>query len=136
MLMRLIVNMGNWCWGLIGRFDHALESLDRWSMKNKSSFRLTLLAGNALVKFCEDHGRGETELRHLLEKIEAGDAEAARRVFRSIPWSGGMMTFSDWIPPVVFESETPEYVDCVFGALTERFCRVAVDLLDIDLKRK
>ncbi len=134
--MRLIVNLGNWCWGVVGSFDRATQKYDRWIMKSKSGFQLTLLAGNALVKFCEDHGRGEPQLRRLLEKIEAGDAEAARREFKSIHWGVSMMCFSDWYPPVVFESETQEYVNCVFRALTDQFCWFALDLLEIDPRRK
>ena len=115
---------------LIDSVDHIAVSIEGWSMKTKSTVTATLLAAKALTKFCEDHGRPVQALRSCMDALEAGDARTARTAFKAIPW-GGMMSFGDWIPPVVQDSETPDYVITVFESLTERFYRLAVDLLEI-----
>jgi hypothetical protein len=34
---------------------------------------------------------------------------------------GGMGCFNDWLPPVAFKHETPEYVQAVFEALVTQW---------------
>jgi hypothetical protein len=116
---------------LVDLFDRAVASAERWSMKSKPSFAITVLAGKALKKFCDDHGRPHHGLDACVRALEAGDSRAAMIAFEAIPWSGGMMSFGDWIPPVIHTGDTPEYVQTVFESLTERFYRLASGLLDI-----
>ena len=88
--------------------------------------RLQARATRALVKFCEDHGYdvgGVTELRSCLKALERGDVKAASDAYHRVP-IGGMGCFNDWIVPVVFRHETPEYVQSVFDALLNEWARL------------
>jgi len=128
--MRWMTVSMKWILKLVEGFDAMEASYERWSMKSKSGYVLTVQAGNALVKFCEDHQRPYPALNVCVSALEAGDFRASVVAFKKIPF-GGNGCFGDWFPPVVFENETPEYVQGVFEALTERFYRLAVDLLDV-----
>lgn len=81
-------------------------------------------ATRALIKFCEEHGGDEypafSELRACLKAIERGNIKAAVEAYQKVPL-GGMGCFNDWLPPVVFSHETPEYVQAVFEALTSHW---------------
>lgn len=73
----------------------------------------------ALIKFCEDHGNnvdGLRELRACLRALDRKDMKSAVAAYEGIPL-GGMGGFDDWLPPVVFAHETPEYTRAVFEAL-------------------
>jgi hypothetical protein len=73
----------------------------------------------ALLKFCEDHGYKCSWLksvRQCLLALENSDILAACNHFREVPF-GGNGCFDDWMPPVVFEHETDEYVRATFEAL-------------------
>ena len=76
-------------------------------------------ATRALIKFCEDHGNnvaGVRELRTCLKALDRKDMKSAMEAYRRIPL-GGMGRFDDWLPPVVFAHETPDYTRAVFEAL-------------------
>jgi hypothetical protein len=80
-------------------------------------------ATRALIKFCEEHGDeypSVGELRTCLEALEQGDIKVAVQSYQKVPL-GGMGCFNDWLPPVVFSHETPEYVQAVFEALTSHW---------------
>ncbi len=85
-------------------------------------------ATRALLKFCRDHQLPEGNLVHIqgcLDALQSQDIGAAMRHFKAVPL-GGMGTFHDWLPPVVFAHEDPDYVWGVFEALTERWARLMV----------
>ena len=76
-------------------------------------------ATRALIKFCEDHGNdldGVRELRDCLKALDRKDMKSAMDCYKRIPL-GGMGCFNDWLPPVVFAHETPDYTQAVFEAL-------------------
>lgn len=80
-------------------------------------------ATRALIKFCEDHGDeypAVVELRSCLKALERGNVKAAVESYKKVPL-GGMGCFNDWLPPVKFSNETPEYVQAVFEALTSQW---------------
>jgi hypothetical protein len=80
-------------------------------------------ATRALIKFCEDHGDeypSVAELRTCLKELQRGNIKAAVECYQKVPL-GGMGCFNDWLPPVVFSNETPEYVQAVFEALTSQW---------------
>jgi hypothetical protein len=80
-------------------------------------------ATRALIKFCEDRGDeypSVSELRKCLRALERGDIRSAVESYQRVPL-GGMGCFNDWLPPVVFSHETPEYVQAVFEALTTQW---------------
>jgi hypothetical protein len=73
----------------------------------------------ALLKFCEDHGYKSAwmeNVRRCLFALENRDILTACDHFREVPF-GGNGCFNDWMPPVVFEHETDEYVLGMFDAL-------------------
>jgi hypothetical protein len=81
----------------------------------------------ALLKFCEDHKYptiGLTEIRDCLKALERKDIKTAVESYRKVPLGGRMGYFDDWLPPVVFPQETPEYVQIVFRALLNEWDRV------------
>ena len=81
----------------------------------------------ALLKFCEDHeypALGLTEIRDCLKALERRDIKTALEAFRKVPLGGRMGYFDDWLPPVVFEHETPEYIQIVFQVLINEWDRV------------
>jgi hypothetical protein len=81
----------------------------------------------ALLKFCEDHKYptlGLTEIRDCLKALERRDIKAAVETHRKVPLGGRMGYFDDWLVPVVFPHETPEYVQIVFRALLNEWERV------------
>ena len=92
-------------------------------LKYHSAYTPSLQAARALLKFCEDHQRPYPLLNDCIAALETGDRLATTRAMSKIPF-GGMGTFNDWIPPVVFEHETGDYVWTVFEALTERWYRL------------
>lgn len=124
-------NLGRYLLNVVDLFDATVVHVERWSMKSKPSYTNTVMAGKALKKFCDDHERPYSGLDACVRALEEGQAQAALVAFKAIPWSGGMMSFGDWFPPVVHAGDTPEYVQTVFEALTERFHRLASDLLDV-----
>jgi hypothetical protein len=76
-------------------------------------------ATRALIKFCEDHGYdvgGVEQLRACLKALDKKDIKSAVETYVRIPM-GGMGCFDDWLPPVVFANETPDYARAVFEAL-------------------
>lgn len=76
-------------------------------------------ATQALIKFCDDHDYdvdGVEELRTCVKALKRKDMKKAYDIYQTIPL-GGMGCFDDWLPPVVFKHETPEYVRGVFEAL-------------------
>jgi hypothetical protein len=78
----------------------------------------------ALLKFCEDHNYPDTglaEVRQCLEALEQGDIKTADQAFQQVPLGGRMGYFDEWVPPVVFSHETPEYVHFVFAALVAQW---------------
>lgn len=80
-------------------------------------------ATNALIKFCEDHEYGVDgvkELRSCLKALDRKDMLVAYEIYLGIPL-GGMGCFDDWLPPVVFKHETPEYNRAVFEALVTQW---------------
>ena len=81
----------------------------------------------ALLKFCVDHNYpslGLTEIRQSLKALERGDLKTAVECYRKVPLGGRMGYFDDWLPSVVFPSETAEYVQIVFRALLNEWDRV------------
>jgi hypothetical protein len=83
-------------------------------------------ANTALLKFCRDHNAPESglvEVQSCLGALQQQDIGLAMRHFRAVPL-GGMGSFGDWFPPVVFQHEDPDYVWTVFEALTERWYRL------------
>lgn len=80
----------------------------------------------ALLKFCEDHrypSLGLTEIRDCLKSLERGDVKAAIESYQQVPLGGRMGYFDDWCPQVVFNHETPEYVQAIFNALLNEWDR-------------
>lgn len=80
-------------------------------------------ATRALIKFCEDRGDeypAVEELRNCLTALERRNIKAAVEAYERVPL-GGMGCFNDWLPPVVFSHENPEYVQAVFEALTTQW---------------
>jgi len=80
-------------------------------------------ATRALIKFCEDRGDhypSVAELHECLKALERRDIKTAVESYQKVPL-GGMGCFNDWLPPVVFSHETPEYVQAVFEALTTQW---------------
>lgn len=76
-------------------------------------------ATQAVVKFCQDHGydvQGVDELKACLKALEKKDVRSAVEAYLRVPL-GRMGCFDDWLPPVVFNHETPEYARAVFEAL-------------------
>lgn len=76
-------------------------------------------ATKALLKFCEDHGydvQGVDILKTCLRALERKDMLSAIEAYLRVPL-GRMGCFDDWLPPIVFGHETPEYVRAVFEAL-------------------
>jgi len=100
------------------------------SLRFERSLASAIRSTKALVKCCEDHDGADRArpLRDVLSALEADDRLAATQAFKRIPF-GGMGTFNDWIPPVKYENETPEYVDEVFVALTVQWYEHASALL-------
>ncbi len=89
---------------------------------------LVIGATRALLKFCRDHQHAEgglTDIQRCLDALQQQDIGAAMRCFKAVP-RGGMGTFDDWWPPVVFAHEDKEYVCAVFEALTERWSRLMI----------
>lgn len=84
----------------------------------------------ALLKFCQDHqfpDGGLLEVRECLEALEQGDVKAAVQAYQKVPLGGRMGYFDEWVPPVVFSHETPEYVHFVFAAIVAQW-RSTMDL--------
>jgi hypothetical protein len=80
-------------------------------------------ATRALLKFCDDRGDkypSVAELRLCLKALDRNDIKSAVQAYQRVPL-GGMGCFNDWLPPVVFSHETPEYVQAVFEALTTQW---------------
>jgi hypothetical protein len=81
----------------------------------------------ALIKFCEDHKYptlGLREIRDCLKALERSDTKAAIESYRKIPVGGRMGYFDDWLPPVVFPHESPEYAQIIFQVLLNEWDRV------------
>jgi hypothetical protein len=84
----------------------------------------------ALLKFCQDHkypDNGLSDVRECLEALEQGDIKTADQAYQKVPLGGRMGYFDEWVPPVVFSHETPEYVHFVFAALVAQW-RSVMDL--------
>src|SRR5258708_48829 len=119
-----MLHLGHMLRRILFRFVDLLDAPEKWAenhvMKSRHYYSVTLRAGQALSRFCTDHGRPYGALDDCVNAIEAGDTRAARSAFRSIHWVGPM-SFSDWFPPPIHENETQGYVNAVFDALTIRF---------------
>lgn len=92
-----------------------------------SSIQLQKGLTRTLLKFCQDHNYpdiGLTEVRECLEFLELGDLRAAVRAYQTVPLGGRMGYFDEWVPPVVFGHETPEYTHFVFAALVAQWSAV------------
>lgn len=100
------------------------------SLRFEQTLASMIRSTKALIKFCEDHDGPEKagQLRVVPTAIEADDRLAATRALKSISF-GGMGTFPDWMPPVKFVHETPEYVQEVFVALMLQWYELASSLL-------
>ena len=73
----------------------------------------------ALLKFCHDHALPHPylqELEECLSALEDKDIERVSKQTRLLSHAG-MGSFLDWVPPVAFEHEDPDYVDAVWNAL-------------------
>lgn len=80
-------------------------------------------ATRTLIKFCEDHGYdvgGVQELRICLRALDINGVKSAVEAYLRIPL-GGMGSFVDWLPPVVFPQETPDYVRALFESLVTQW---------------
>lgn len=85
-----------------------------------------ILAGRALIKSRREHGqseRGLAEVAAAVTALEADDFGRAVQHFHTIPF-GGMGTFNDWVPAVVYNHEDVECVSVVSDALLERWVRL------------
>ena len=85
-----------------------------------------LESARSLLKFCREHQYEPGYLVFLKDGITALEQDnfpEAMTQFQRIPF-GGMGCFNDWYPPVIYDHENPAYVEEVFTALTERFCRL------------
>ena len=95
-----------------------------------SSLPTVVGATKALIKFCEDH-EGDFKiglLRIILSALERDDRVTAEKAFKKI-YFGGNGSFADWLPPAKFENETPEYVQCVFIALTVQWYELMSEMI-------
>ena len=104
--------MRNWLKILLGKQEHPAPHI-----------HFQKRAARALIKFCEDHeynAKGVADLRACLKALEWGDVKSAVEYYQKVP-IGGMGCFNDWLPPVVFSHETPEYVEAVFEALVTQW---------------
>ncbi len=73
----------------------------------------------ALLTFCRHHYLPQTYLAQLeacLDALEKGDVARVSEHVRLLGHAG-MGSFMDWVPPVAFEHEYPDYVDSVWNAL-------------------
>jgi hypothetical protein len=89
----------------------------------------------ALLKFCEDHNYpslGLTEIRECLKALERRAPKTAVEYYRKVPLGGRMGYFDEWVVPVVFHHETPEYVHFVFAALVAQWRSVMDHSLQVD----
>jgi hypothetical protein len=87
---------------------------------------VVISATKALLKFCRDHQCSEGRaviLQNCFDALKKHDIGEAMRHFKALP-RGGMGTFDDWWPPVIFTHEDANYVNAVFEALTERWSRL------------
>lgn len=89
--------------------------------------RALIASTRALLIFCRSHGRAEglyiDAIGKCLDALKNEDFRNAYAHFREVHF-GGMGTFMDWWPDVVYLNEDPEYVDTVFKALCERWHRL------------
>jgi len=53
-------------------------------------------------------------------RLESGETSSAVKSYKEVPL-GGNGCFNDWIPPVVYEHETKEYVWAIFEALVSQW---------------
>lgn len=84
------------------------------------------LVARALAKFRREHGYPDGGLYHVdacATALEAEDFQTAMAHFKAIPF-GGMGTFNDWLPDVVYPHEDPNYVWVVDVSLYERWYRL------------
>ena len=85
-----------------------------------------LSAARALLKFSRERGHAAgaiVPLEACVAALESGDIKAAIREFDRMSF-GGMGRFDDWFPPAIYDHEDEAYVQAVFEALVERFCRL------------
>lgn len=88
-------------------------------IKYMASLELQIQATKTLLKFCEDHDyrvKGVEHLQTCLTALQRDQASEAVKAYHSVPL-GGMGCFNDWLPPVRFKNETPEYVSNLFEVL-------------------
>jgi hypothetical protein len=103
--------------------------------KASTSKQLTKGLTGTLLKFCQDHqypNDGLLGVRQCLKALEEGDIKAAVQAYRKVPLGGRMGYFDEWVVPVVFDHETPEYVHFVFAALVAQWCSVMDRSLQVD----
>lgn len=103
--------------------------------EHSSSIQVKKGLTRTLLKFCLEHKYpdiGLLEVRECLESLEQGDVKAAGQAYQKVPLGGRMGYFDEWIPPVVFGNETPEYVHFVFTALVGQWRSVMDRSLQVD----
>ena len=73
----------------------------------------------ALLKFCRDHDSSPFVIERLAECLAALHERRYDRVEELVNVLGhaGMGSFLDWVPPVTFAHENPDYVGAVWNAL-------------------
>jgi hypothetical protein len=103
--------------------------------KRSASIQVKKGLTRTLLKFCQDHkypDLGLLQVRECLRALEQGDVKAAVQAYQKVPLGGRMGYFDEWVPPVAFRHETPEYVHFVFSALVAQW-RSVMDLsLQVD----
>jgi len=82
---------------------------------------------HAMLKFCEDHEIEHGAVDHIracLFHLEHDENYSAKVEYQKILW--GKEGFNDYYywAKKTFEHETEEYVEEVFHAMTERWCRI------------
>jgi|HubBroStandDraft_6_1064221.scaffolds.fasta_scaffold112521_2 hypothetical protein len=92
---------------------------------NHVSRRQLIETTRALLIFCRSHDRstGLGPIEDCLMGLDKNNFPGAFKCFKRVPF-GGMGTFPDWIPPVKFPNENPEYVSVVFTALYREWARL------------
>lgn len=103
-----------------------------WVMQNRPLYREVVEYTSALRKFFEDHEYPEMayEMHKCHQLLHSGSLAEVQRWFVDIHF--GASGAFDWFPPVIFESETEEYVRTVFNALTGRWWQLMHTFLGLD----
>jgi hypothetical protein len=98
-----------------------------WRYYHNVSNKDLIESTRALLIFCQSHGWEDGVYIDAIDKclgaLKNEDFDTAFGHFKNVPF-GGMGTFTDWWPSVVYANEDPEYVTTVFLALSERWHRL------------